>query len=241
MRPIVIRSRESWRTSFAATASRRGPDVGWRVGSEVGFHEDGHRCRRQAFAARRLGQVLPVALRIVAGDHRLERQGSGAVQPAQERRVIPNGSRTGQPADRAEQGVRRQVRVARDHRIGQPAVLRARGDAELRDRPVRFADRQSDDPIVRRPAGQCGTAGERQVDRLAHLRPGGYQIRPLPGERTGIDLERGVGPVAVVLHLEDLALQPAGQRQSGQRLMPARDHGTVIFDNTPTAVEGDVL
>jgi hypothetical protein len=24
-------------------------------------------------------------------------------------------------------------------------------------------------------------------------------------------------------------------------LMPARDHGTVIFDNTPTAVEGDVL
>jgi hypothetical protein len=30
-------------------------------------------------------------------------------------------------------------------------------------------------------------------------------------------------------------------QQSGQRLAPARDHGTVIFDNTPTAVEGDVL
>jgi hypothetical protein len=29
--------------------------------------------------------------------------------------------------------------------------------------------------------------------------------------------------------------------QSGQRLAPARDPGTVIFDNTPTAVESDVL
>jgi hypothetical protein len=29
--------------------------------------------------------------------------------------------------------------------------------------------------------------------------------------------------------------------RSGQRLTPARDHGMVIFDNTPTAVESDVL
>jgi len=28
---------------------------------------------------------------------------------------------------------------------------------------------------------------------------------------------------------------------SAQRPSPGRDHGTVIFDNTPTAVEGDVL
>jgi hypothetical protein len=26
-----------------------------------------------------------------------------------------------------------------------------------------------------------------------------------------------------------------------QRLTPARDHGTVIFHNTPTPVEGDIL
>jgi hypothetical protein len=32
-----------------------------------------------------------------------------------------------------------------------------------------------------------------------------------------------------------------GAQQSAQQLAPARDHGTVILDNTPTAVEGGVL
>ena len=30
-------------------------------------------------------------------------------------------------------------------------------------------------------------------------------------------------------------------QQSTRQMTPARDHGTVIFDNTPTAVEGGVL
>jgi hypothetical protein len=30
-------------------------------------------------------------------------------------------------------------------------------------------------------------------------------------------------------------------QQTAQQHTPAREHGTVIFDNTPTAVEGDGL
>ena len=30
-------------------------------------------------------------------------------------------------------------------------------------------------------------------------------------------------------------------QQSARQMTPARDHGTVIFDNTPTVVEGGVL
>jgi hypothetical protein len=39
-----------------------------------------------------------------------------------------------------------------------------------------------------------------------------------------------------------LARQRSTSAQADQvRLTPARDHGTVIFHNAPTAVEGDVL
>jgi hypothetical protein len=34
----------------------------------------------------------------------------------------------------------------------------------------------------------------------------------------------------------------ASQRQAGvSRRLPSRDHGVVIFDNTPTAVDGEVI
>ena len=38
-----------------------------------------------------------------------------------------------------------------------------------------------------------------------------------------------------------LVRQRSLQQAAQQRLTPARDHGTVIFHNTPTAVEGDIL
>ena len=80
-------------------------------------------------------------------------------------------------------------------------------------------DRDGDGIVARPRPWPGGLAGHGQRDALAQLLALGDRVGPGQGERPDIGLVGGVQPVALVLHLEGVALHAAGDAQARQRLV----------------------
>ena len=102
-----------------------------------------------------------------------------------------------------------------DRRVG---VFRLQPEAEDRHVAGRGADRHFR-RAGRGGGGRGGASGYADGHRLLELRAGGERVGPGQRERPHVGLVGGVGPVALVLHLERVALHAAGDAQARRRLV----------------------
>ena len=125
--------------------------------------------------------------------------------------------------ERADQELRRQLPDRIGRHQGRLEVLRAQAEAD-----PRHACRPAPPTVTRTgaappPAATCGTSPvERQPHRLLGGLAGLDHVGPGLGERPDIGLVGGIVPVAVVLHLEGVALHGAGHLDARQHLVGER-------------------
>ena len=226
-----------------AAAEPRGREGGARRGvgllearhlrpRRVGLHrhhvlrrEDRHRRRREARLGgrRRERGELGRGIEAAAGDDLEDDLGAGQL---------------GEGAVAAEFG--QAVAAAEVDLAGEPARREAREQVAGRERVLGLpgrnaeADRRAAVPLLAadgdrargpgspRRAAAGMVAGDREPDRLRHRLALRQRVGPGPGERADVGLVGGVGPVALVLHLEGVALHRAGRPGAGGDLVADR-------------------
>ncbi len=124
--------------------------------------------------------------------------------------------------ERADQELRPELA----HQIGRLqrrlGVLRPQAQAERRHAPVGRSDPQLDRHRPGRGRGPWDHAADAQHDRLLAGLAGLERIGPGLGQRPHIGLVGGIVPVAMVLHLEGIALHRAPHPHPRQHLMGQR-------------------